>query len=255
MLLNLAGFVLNFGGLAMVVRAFGISNRLERARWASQLNLQFFSPEYRAMRQALASQDPAQIMVLIQTEPAEFVEFLNFFETVAYLRNHGQIEDPDLATIFRSYPGEFRKHPYLSAYLQDPLKPYKELAMLVRRMQNRPIRCLFVYGTLRPDAPHREIGADVQRLRRLGTGSVRGHKLELGEYPGVVLDSRTGVTIKGEVLELPADDAKLLARLDAYEGYQPDAPQTSLFLRQPVSVVMDSGQQRECWIYTYNRTV
>ena len=121
-------------------------------------------------------------------------------------------------------------------------------------MQSQPIHCLFVYGTLRPNAPHREIGADVQRLRRLGNGSVRGHRLELGDYPGVVLDSRTGVTIAGEVLELP-ENARLLARLDAYEGYHPDAPQTSLFLRQRVSVVMDEGPPRECWIYTYNRTV
>jgi len=254
MLLNLAGFMLNFGALVMVIRAFGISNRLERARWASQLNLQFFTPEYRAMRQALAASDPTQVLALIKSEPPEFVEFLNFFETVAYLRNHGQIEDADLATIFRSYPGEFRKHPYLSAYIQDTMKPYTELATVLRRMQNRRIEALFVYGTLRPQSPHREIGADIQQLRQLGAGSVRGHKLDLGEYPGVILDSHAGERIAGEVLEL-TDDPKLLARLDAYEGYEPGAPDTSLFLRRPVTVVMDDGSHRECWIYTYNRAV
>src|SRR5580765_2431442 len=72
----------------------------------------------------------------------------------------------------------------------------------------------------------------------MGTGSVRGHLLDLGRYPGLI-DGRGRV--RGEVYRL--DDPELLPVLDREEGYN--------FERRRAIVTLASGRRARAWIYRY----
>jgi gamma-glutamylcyclotransferase (GGCT)/AIG2-like uncharacterized protein YtfP len=111
---------------------------------------------------------------------------------------------------------------------------------------------LFVYGTLRPGHAPPEIADAVARLRPIGPGTVRGHLHNLGAYPGLILDA-SAPSVPGQVFAVP--DAPTLARMDSYEGYDPANPDESLFLRVQVAIVLDTGAETVCWIYTYNRPI
>jgi gamma-glutamylcyclotransferase (GGCT)/AIG2-like uncharacterized protein YtfP len=111
---------------------------------------------------------------------------------------------------------------------------------------------LFIYGTLHPDRAPREIAAAARRLIPSGPATIRGHRYDLGEYPGVVLDS-TGPAISGELFTVP--DAVTLAALDAYEDFRPDDPANSLFLRVETTATKSGGSSGPCWVYVYNGEV
>jgi hypothetical protein len=131
---NFSNFSLLVSAIALIVGIFSFRRnvRLERARWATQLGREFFSPTYRDIREAVDSPDTSAILLLTETEPPEFTEFLNFFEMLAYLKNGKQIKDADVRAIFGYYLGAFRNHPKLISYIEDPLKSYGELATLLK---------------------------------------------------------------------------------------------------------------------------
>ena len=109
---------------------------------------------------------------------------------------------------------------------------------------------LFTYGTLRPGRAPGEINAVMAKLRVVGAGRLRGLLYDLGAYPGAVLDP-AAAEFEGTVFELP-DGAEILPQLDAYEEFDPGAPE-SLFVRELHAVTLDSGGTLMCWIYVYNR--
>lgn len=53
----------------------------------------------------------------------------------------------------------------------------------------------------------------------------------------------------------PRAQKSLLGALDEYEGFLPDDPQGSLYLRVSVPVALAEGRSLECWAYAYNRDV
>jgi gamma-glutamylcyclotransferase (GGCT)/AIG2-like uncharacterized protein YtfP len=109
---------------------------------------------------------------------------------------------------------------------------------------------LFIYGTLHPERAPAEIASIVRRLISAGPATVRGHRYDFGEYPGVVLDP-AGPVIRGEVFTVP--DTATLDALDTYEDFRPADPGNSLFLRVETSAVRSDGSAVTCWIYVYNR--
>jgi gamma-glutamylcyclotransferase (GGCT)/AIG2-like uncharacterized protein YtfP len=110
---------------------------------------------------------------------------------------------------------------------------------------------LFAYGTLQPGLAPAQMASVAAKLRPVGKGWVRGVLYDLGRYPGAVPDANAGTRITGTVMELP-EDADFLARLDAYEGYDPQAPETSEYVRERQVVEMDAGGTMECSFYRYN---
>jgi len=110
---------------------------------------------------------------------------------------------------------------------------------------------LFTYGTLQPSRAPAEIAPAVAKLLPVADGFVRGHLYDFGDYPGAILDPSSPQQISGTVFQLPDAPASLL-QLDAYEGFIPDAPEQSLFLRVPCSVALATGGALTCWIYVYN---
>ncbi len=111
---------------------------------------------------------------------------------------------------------------------------------------------LFVYGTLRPGCAPAEIALAVAELRPVGEGFVSGALYDLGGYPGAVPDPVSNSRVAGTVMELP-EDASVLEQLDAYEGFDPQAPETSEFVRVRQAVELSNGGKVECWFYRYNR--
>jgi gamma-glutamylcyclotransferase (GGCT)/AIG2-like uncharacterized protein YtfP len=90
------------------------------------------------------------------------------------------------------------------------------------------------------------------KLRPVGKGFVRGRLYDLGGYPGAVADSSAKGRILGTVMELPEDES-VLARLDAYEGFDPKTPETSEYIREKQAVELKTGGTVDCWFYRYNR--
>ncbi|NGP53507.1 gamma-glutamylcyclotransferase family protein [Thioalkalivibrio sp. XN8] len=108
---------------------------------------------------------------------------------------------------------------------------------------------LFVYGSLRRDAPgsrHELLGDPAECL---GRGRVRGRLLNLGAYPGLVHAVTREDWVLGELYEL--GDRRALAGLDGYEDYDPHRPERSLFVRREANVVLDSGEIMTAWVYCY----
>jgi gamma-glutamylcyclotransferase (GGCT)/AIG2-like uncharacterized protein YtfP len=103
---------------------------------------------------------------------------------------------------------------------------------------------LFVYGSLMQGLPAHHLVAGSPGAAKLGPAWIEGRLLDLGEYPGAVLDGGTG-RIAGELWELPASR---LPELDAYEGYAPDDLAGSLFVRRRVNVHRDE-QAIRAWTY------
>jgi gamma-glutamylcyclotransferase (GGCT)/AIG2-like uncharacterized protein YtfP len=95
---------------------------------------------------------------------------------------------------------------------------------------------LFTYGTLmRGYGLHAVLARGASPM---GTGSVRGHLLDLGRYPGLI-DGRGRVL--GEVYRL--DDTELLPVLDREEGYN--------FQRRRAIVTLAGGRRAWAWLYRY----
>lgn len=83
-----------------------------------------------------------------------------------------------------------------------------------------------------------------------GTAEIKADLYALSWYPGIKL-SETGTTVV-ELYEANSEqDAKILqANLDLYEGFSPDNPENSLFIRKEIKI-----NEQPCSIYEYNQPI
>lgn len=109
---------------------------------------------------------------------------------------------------------------------------------------------LFIYGTLDPKTAPREIRDTVRRLKFVGEGFVHGTLYDLGDYPGVKLDSGAA-KVQGRVYRLPTTKDAIRS-IDRYEEFYPSRPDSSLYLRKLTDVELGNGQKIRSWIYEYN---
>jgi gamma-glutamylcyclotransferase (GGCT)/AIG2-like uncharacterized protein YtfP len=112
---------------------------------------------------------------------------------------------------------------------------------------------IFVYGTLRSraKAPERKLLAT--HGTRIGIGRVESASLHVGEYPYAVPVKNAGGSLVGEVYRFDASEMPgVLAKLDAYEEYDPNDIKGSLYRRETVRVRVGDTQLK-AWIYWYNR--
>ena len=94
----------------------------------------------------------------------------------------------------------------------------------------------------------RRAGID-HHLTYTGRGSITAALFDLGLYPAAV--PATEGRVWGEVYEI-TDPAKVLNALDEIEGYRPDDPDRSLYVRAEVEVVLAEGAPARAWVYFYN---
>ena len=81
---------------------------------------------------------------------------------------------------------------------------------------------------------------------------MRGRLYDFVAYPGAVLEPSVTTEVHGTVLVLP-DDPDVVAAIDAYEGFDPEHPDGSLFVRTTVEATMSDGRRLTCLVYVYNR--
>jgi gamma-glutamylcyclotransferase (GGCT)/AIG2-like uncharacterized protein YtfP len=115
---------------------------------------------------------------------------------------------------------------------------------------------LFIYGTLHPDRAPAEIAPVTRTLRWISPAKIRGTLLDLGAYPGVILDAESTEEVAGELFALPVRpeaQARTWARLDAYEGFDSLDSAASLFVRQRAWATLPDGSQILCFVYSYNQ--
>lgn len=108
---------------------------------------------------------------------------------------------------------------------------------------------LFVYGTLMDKFAPPEIASTVKKLKFVSDGFTYGKLYDLGEFPGAVLGTKD--KIFGSVYELP-DDQNILRKLDEYEGFCPQNPTESLYLRKKTKVFVNN-KSLTSWVYEYNQ--
>jgi gamma-glutamylcyclotransferase (GGCT)/AIG2-like uncharacterized protein YtfP len=108
---------------------------------------------------------------------------------------------------------------------------------------------VFFYGTLMAGFDRRR-RADIDgKLRYAGRGSIPAALFDLGIYPAAV-PAPDGI-VWGEVYEMTEPDT-VLAALDDIEGYRPDDPDRSLYVRAQAPVILPDGTPQRAWVYFYN---
>ena len=94
----------------------------------------------------------------------------------------------------------------------------------------------------------RRAGID-NHLTYAGRGSITAALFDLGLYPAAV--PSTEGRVWGEVYEI-TDPPTVLRALDEIEGYRPDDPDRSLYVRAEVEVVIAEDAPVRAWVYFYN---
>ena len=108
---------------------------------------------------------------------------------------------------------------------------------------------VFFYGTLMAGFDRRRRAGMDSKLAYVGRGSIQASLFDLGIYPAAIPapDGR----VWGEVYEV-TDSATVLATLDEIEGYRPDDPDRSLYVRSRTAVTLPDGTCQSAWVYFYN---
>jgi len=110
--------------------------------------------------------------------------------------------------------------------------------------------CVFFYGTLM--TPFNRPGRQrvTPKLAFEGRGTIAAALFDLGIYPAAV-PTNDGSLVWGEVYAM-LEPSSVLATLDEIEGYRPDEPVRSLYIRVLTNVTLENGRVLEAWAYFYN---
>jgi gamma-glutamylcyclotransferase (GGCT)/AIG2-like uncharacterized protein YtfP len=108
---------------------------------------------------------------------------------------------------------------------------------------------IFVYGTLMAGFDRRRRAGIDTRMQFVGRGWIQAALYDLGLFPAAIPAPEGRVA--GELYEV-IDDPSVLAKLDEIEGFRPNEPDTSLYLRAQVTVTLEDGRQEAAWVYFYN---
>jgi gamma-glutamylcyclotransferase (GGCT)/AIG2-like uncharacterized protein YtfP len=110
---------------------------------------------------------------------------------------------------------------------------------------NMPTNIVAVYGTLREGLENHELLAE---CKRIGLGWLTGFRMHnLGDFPGIASTHDESGRIRVEWYDVSDE---ILAALDQLEGYDPEAPESSLYIRKRVFSPYGRG-----WIYVYNKSL
>jgi gamma-glutamylcyclotransferase (GGCT)/AIG2-like uncharacterized protein YtfP len=106
-----------------------------------------------------------------------------------------------------------------------------------------PETLLFVYGTLRRDAP---MHALLRGAPFVSAAELQGRLWDFGAFPGVTDSKSRRDRVQGEVYRLPAAESERDALLDSLDRYEGDA-----FERAERHVVDAGGDIHTAFVYLY----
>ncbi len=119
----------------------------------------------------------------------------------------------------------------------DPLQKYD------RMKGNMSLNIVAVYGSLRSGFDNHELLLNSQPI---GKGWLTGYRMgNFGNFPGVIFTHEDNQRVRVEWYKVT--DSTLEA-MDRLEEYDPNAPDSSLFIRKKVQSPYGKG-----WIYVYNQ--
>lgn len=84
----------------------------------------------------------------------------------------------------------------------------------------------------------------------LGTARTRGRLIDLGKYPGLVIDDCAESFVGGDLFALH-DPAAILASLDDYEGCGARDMPPFEFERRVIDALRENGSHTRAWVYAY----
>ncbi len=109
---------------------------------------------------------------------------------------------------------------------------------------------VFFYGTLMTGFDRRRrAGIEESTLEYLGRGFIHAALFDLGIYPAAVPDPDGRVW--GEVYRMLQPD-RVLPALDDIEGFCPEEPDASLYMRFEIPITLEDGRPETGWAYFYN---
>jgi gamma-glutamylcyclotransferase (GGCT)/AIG2-like uncharacterized protein YtfP len=108
---------------------------------------------------------------------------------------------------------------------------------------------VFFYGTLMAGFDRRRRAGIDAKLTFIGRGAIRAALFDVGLYPAAVPDPDGQVW--GELYSM-TDAAAVLTALDHIEGYTPDHPDQSLYIRHETAVRLADQSNATAWVYFYN---
>ncbi|MGH9450466.1 MAG: hypothetical protein ACRD11_07970 [Terriglobia bacterium] len=116
----------------VAVCAYYRSLKLERAKWLKELYEKFYERgDLKSVRELLDGGDQAKIVKLVGDECADFTDYLNFFEFVAYLWKSKQISLDEVMGLFDYYLRNLKQHKEVAKYVADHDKGFERLRELL----------------------------------------------------------------------------------------------------------------------------
>ena len=120
----------------LVTAAFGVliyyrNSKLERAKWSLSLYEKFYEQkDLKRIRDILDNEpDDAEVMDLVLKCSADFTDYLNFFEFVAFLEKGKQLRRAEIKALFDYYLRCIKKHSRVLNFIRD--NGYEDLNQLL----------------------------------------------------------------------------------------------------------------------------
>jgi gamma-glutamylcyclotransferase (GGCT)/AIG2-like uncharacterized protein YtfP len=116
--------------------------------------------------------------------------------------------------------------------------------------------CVVFYGSLMRGLGGLEQLPSASALRYIGPCQIHGELFDLGPYPGLRA-AASGSVVTAELHAIL--DARVVEELDDFEGFEPERPAESLYLRKRVALLSRTRgalapTDRRAWVYFYNHT-
>lgn len=108
---------------------------------------------------------------------------------------------------------------------------------------------LFVYGSLMRGMERADFLNATHKARFLSTAAAPGKLYHLGAFPAMK-EGSNGSMVRGELYEL-LDPQTFFETLDLIEGYWPEQPERSLYVRKLIPVITPEGEKK-AWAYLLN---
>ncbi len=107
--------------------------KLERAKWSLGLYEKFYEqPLLKDIREILDSEsDSEEVVSLVLRCPADFTDYLNFFEFVSFLEKNKQLKRAEIDALFNYYLKCLNRHPRVIKFIED--NGYENLESFLRQ--------------------------------------------------------------------------------------------------------------------------
>lgn len=109
---------------------------------------------------------------------------------------------------------------------------------------------IFVYGTLKEGGHFAKNFDSVRENAKPAT--IRGQLFDVaGWFPGIKLTDVPDDIVHGELHEYNEAE-EVIKQMNRIEGFDPDNPEKSLFIRKKVTVETEEGEKEEAEVYEFN---